>query len=64
LAEYEMTGMKMGIGVVYYYLAQIEFERGSKPLGKEYLDKSMEIFNSIGAKGWQARVEKFLKEHF
>ncbi len=64
LLVYEKTGMKMGVGVVYYYLAQIEFERGNKPLGKEYYDKSMEIFSSIGAKGWQAKVEKFLKEHF
>ncbi len=51
---------QLSIGKTYYYLGTLELARGDKFAYKDNLNKSLEIFTSIGAKGWQKKVEEIL----
>lgn len=63
LRIFEELEEKFTIGQVYYYLSKMELVKGKESAYKEYINKSLEIFNSIGAKGWKEKTEQTLKEY-
>ncbi len=62
LRIFEGSGEKFNAGQVCYYLSKMELMRGKEAAYKELIDKSLEIFNTIGAKAWKQKVEKTLEE--
>ncbi len=63
LEIYKKAVIKLQIGRVYYFLGMMECAKGNKSEFKVYVEKSLEIFNSIGARGWGDKAEKALKEN-
>ncbi len=62
LKIYEKLEKRLSIGETYYYLAQMEFAKNKRHPAKGYLEKSLGIFNSLGARAWKERVEDALKK--
>ncbi len=59
---FDEIGERLNIGIVYYYEGIMELQGGKKSVAQERFKKSLEIFTALNAKGWQARVDKALKE--
>lgn len=64
LQIFEELKEPLTLGEIYYYRGMMEVKRKAKPAAEKDLNKSLEIFKSLCALGWQEIVEKSLKKHF
>ena len=55
---------KLSVGMVNYYIGEMELEKGERFRSKRYLNKSLKIFKSIGANGWKEKAEEAIKSLF
>ncbi|MGB3480214.1 MAG: tetratricopeptide repeat protein, partial [bacterium] len=53
-------GERLTVGRTYYYLGMMGLAIGEKAIYRGYFKKALEIFDSLGAKGWKEKVEKAL----
>ncbi len=56
LEIFQKLDEKLNIGKSFYYMGFMESKRNKENEAKEYFDKALRVFKTIGAKGWEKKT--------
>jgi diguanylate cyclase (GGDEF)-like protein len=63
LTIFKDIGDHLSVGIVHYYLATSELQKGDKTAYTKYMQNAVKIFTTVGAKEWKTKASKALKKN-